>query len=406
MSKGLPVSVTRESARRWGGYVCPDCRFVFRVPQEHGGKGLVCPECRRLLRIPRLDDETAPLVLQRPSELGKAEFSTLGDKSEAVDGGMRKRRGRKRRSSSKRKEQELRWDEDTGRIRRARSGERNWMGRAVIAGAVVLVGVVAIMLWQLGKTSDGDDGGTGSTVDAPQPPSGVAGETGGGPEVEARYDAATVAAAETLARAFLEAKTIGEMAKFVRNPEVALPRMTEAYPSGSIEEPGMAEFNCTGAPELENGFMVFVIRTRDYETKRLNFVETPDGLRIDWESWFGWCEMDWERFTTERPAEGKIFRVVIRPSKYFNFDFADDTKWRSYRLESLNGERMLYGYVERASAMDEALQLDPDLDGELMMLKLRFPDVESNQPQVLIEEVVQKGWVEFLPAHNASPGRL
>ena len=53
---------TMESARRWSGYVCPDCRFVFRVPRDHDGKGIVCPSCRRMLKIPTALDVAPPLL--------------------------------------------------------------------------------------------------------------------------------------------------------------------------------------------------------------------------------------------------------------------------------------------------------------------------------------------------------
>ena len=59
--QGWGVSETMESASRWSGYVCPDCRFVFRVPRDHDGKGIICPSCRRMLRIPTSADETAAL---------------------------------------------------------------------------------------------------------------------------------------------------------------------------------------------------------------------------------------------------------------------------------------------------------------------------------------------------------
>ncbi len=51
-----------ETPRRWSAYVCPECRFVFRVPRDHDGEGIVCPSCRRMLRLPGEDDETAPLL--------------------------------------------------------------------------------------------------------------------------------------------------------------------------------------------------------------------------------------------------------------------------------------------------------------------------------------------------------
>ena len=51
-----------EKSRRWGAFVCPDCRFVFRVPGDHDGVGIVCPSCRRMLRIPVDGDAVAPLM--------------------------------------------------------------------------------------------------------------------------------------------------------------------------------------------------------------------------------------------------------------------------------------------------------------------------------------------------------
>src|SRR6478672_5978907 len=60
--QGRGVSEMMESARRWSGFVCPDCRFVFRVPRDHDGKGIVCPSCRRILRIPTAGDTPGPLT--------------------------------------------------------------------------------------------------------------------------------------------------------------------------------------------------------------------------------------------------------------------------------------------------------------------------------------------------------
>src|SRR6478752_8262245 len=60
---GWGVPETMESARRWSGYVCPDCRFVFRVPRDHDGNGIVCPSCRRMLRIPTAGDTPPPLMV-------------------------------------------------------------------------------------------------------------------------------------------------------------------------------------------------------------------------------------------------------------------------------------------------------------------------------------------------------
>ncbi|MDX1680207.1 MAG: hypothetical protein R3242_05700 [Akkermansiaceae bacterium] len=63
MSDAAPTS----SKRRWGGFVCPDCRLVFRIPLDHEGEGTVCPSCHRLLRIPKKGDRLPPLVANEQS---------------------------------------------------------------------------------------------------------------------------------------------------------------------------------------------------------------------------------------------------------------------------------------------------------------------------------------------------
>jgi uncharacterized protein YbaR (Trm112 family) len=99
--QGSAVPATQESARRWSGYVCPDCRFVFRVPRDHDGKGLICPSCRRLLRIPGPDDTPPPLLAPlRAVESPRPESSSAPEaraaESEESDGSRRVRRRRKK----------------------------------------------------------------------------------------------------------------------------------------------------------------------------------------------------------------------------------------------------------------------------------------------------------------------
>jgi hypothetical protein len=134
--------------------------------------------------------------------------------------------------------------------------------------------------------------------------------------------------------------------------------------------------------------------TRDQETKSLAFVDTPEGLKIDWESWVGWSEVSWEEFRSTKPVAGHVFRVVLSPVDYYNFDFTDDRKWQSYRLESPDKEHAVYGYVEKGSLLDGQVHLDGDKKNVLMMLSLKFPPDARSDSQVEIERFVCEGWVE------------
>ncbi len=200
--------------------------------------------------------------------------------------------------------------------------------------------------------------------------------------------------AETLAHRFLSAVTVDEMLGIVRNPELAESRMRAFYPDGKIEAPGMSQFN-SGAGLVTRGKLhSFPVLTRDHEERSLAFIETPQGLKIDWESWVGWSELPWWKFLSDKPAASHVFRVILAPVDYYNFGFSDDTKWQSYRLESPDKEHTVYGYAERNSALDVKLRPTAGGPSVLMTLALKFPPDARSDSQVEIERLVCEGWVE------------
>ncbi len=200
--------------------------------------------------------------------------------------------------------------------------------------------------------------------------------------------------AEAVARKFLNAGTVDEILRTVRNPELAESRMREFYPDGKIEAPGMAQFN-SGAGLVTRGKLhSFPVVTSEHEERSLAFIETPQGLKIDWESWVGWSDIPWQKFLAEKPAESHVFRVILASVDYYNFAFSDDQKWQCYRLESPNLEQTIYGYAEKNSALDAKLR--PTTGGQpvLMTLALKFPPDAQSDSQVEIEGLVCEGWVE------------
>ncbi|RYD32583.1 MAG: hypothetical protein EOP87_12575 [Verrucomicrobiaceae bacterium] len=134
--------------------------------------------------------------------------------------------------------------------------------------------------------------------------------------------------------------------------------------------------------------------TGDFEPKSMAFLDTPQGLKIDWDSWAGWSEMSWEEFRSKKPAESQVFRVVLSPVVYYNFAFADESKWKSYRLISPDGEHSIYGYAEKDSMLEQRIRLDADTRKVSLMLSLKFPEGATADNQVEIDGFVAEGWVE------------
>lgn len=200
--------------------------------------------------------------------------------------------------------------------------------------------------------------------------------------------------AEALARRFLNAVTVDEMLGTVRNPEQAESRMRGFYPEGKVVAPGMSQFN-SGAGLVTRGKLhSFPVLTRDHEERSLAVIETPQGLRIDWESWVGWSDIPWQQFLAEKSAESHVFRVILASVDYYNFGFSDDQKWQCYRLESPNLEHTIYGYAEKNSALDAKLRPTAGGQSVLMTLALKFPPDAQSDSQVEIERLVCEGWVE------------
>lgn len=260
-----------------------------------------------------------------------------------------------------------------------------WM---LVGGGVLFASIVAgVLLFMPGagkranQVSSAPATSTAAGIHMPEEP------------VPQRSDAAFLAEAEPLAAKFLNATRIEELLPLVHNPAVAEARMRRQYPNGKIEAPGMSAFDTQSGISRKGSIASLSIRTRDYEEKALAFFETPEGLRIDWESWVGWSEMPWEEFLASKPTTGKLFRLTLSPVEYYNMAFADDKKWQSYRLESPDGIRTLYGYAERGSGLDAELRPSPDIKRIALTLSLKFPENASSKNQVLIEKFVAEGWV-------------
>lgn len=215
------------------------------------------------------------------------------------------------------------------------------------------------------------------------------------PALMKRSEAELLVEAEPLARKFLEARTVAELLEVVSHPERAAARMRREYPDGKVVPPGMVEFNAGLDVAYGGAAATINVRTTDFELRQLDFVGSAEGLKISWESWIGWCEMSWAEFLEQQPTAPQLCRVVMRKVDYYNFDFTDESRWRSYQLESVDGKWQVYGYVERDSVLDGRLQMDPDASSVLRILKLRFPDdLTGRGKQVLISEFVTEGWVE------------
>lgn len=361
-----------ESARRWSGFVCPDCRFVFRVPRDHDGLGVVCPSCRRMLKIPTSSDKTPPLLVPLKGAVPE----------EHVDGhGHKKRRMKKPRHS-----QSHAWDSDAGKARSSDREEKRQMFWMLLGGSTLFALIVAGVLMAL-------LGGDKPVARTPVPAAAQAVSKTAIHAAAQKSDAAFLAEAEPLTKKFLDAACIEDLVPLVRNPKLAEARMRRHYPDGKITPAGMSAFNTLSEISRYGQAISLNIRTGDFDEKAIAFFETPSGIKIDWESWVGWSEMPWEEFLATKPTQAKLFRLNLSPINYYNIGFADDRKWKSYRLISPDEKHAIYGYAEIGSVVNASLRSSLGNKPVCMILALRFPENAASANQVIIDKRIAEGWV-------------
>jgi hypothetical protein len=380
-------------ARSWNAFVCPDCRFVFRVPGDHDGMGVVCPSCRMMMKIPREGDVTPPLM----APLRRVVFS----EQEEIEPRMEKRRRGKRKRLEKKAEVPD-WDASAG-VWKSTNGRKMTKRMGVISVILFLVvsGGMVVMFWDSfrvkgeGEVAGGDymkAGKSGVDEKLLLEEEELAGVENF-PSILKRSEVDFLSDAEQMAEKFLNAESVDEILPLIRNAKALERRVRKHYEGGRIEPLGISKFNSSGVPMYKDEFGAVQVETKDFERKVLAFVEGKEGLKIDWESWVGLADMPWEEIMEKRPKEALMVRVSLRISDYYNFEFADDKEWMSYRLLSPGGDHLLYGYVARGSLLDQQVKPKDKKTTETKILKIRFPEGGSSKNLVIIEEMVTDGWV-------------
>lgn len=152
---------------------------------------------------------------------------------------------------------------------------------------------------------------------------------------------------------------------------------------------------------LANGTCLQIqIRRKDQTTRLMTLFKPADRFLVDWESWVVWSEMDYHTLTQKKPLKPTEVRVTVETESYYNYDFpsSSENEWQSYRLIFDGDDRVLHGYVQRGSAVHQAVALASDVLSRPMLLRIRYRDEDSHHTQVLIESVAADSWVKGLPS--------
>lgn len=213
------------------------------------------------------------------------------------------------------------------------------------------------------------------------------------PTIMQRSQSEFLSLAEPAAEKFFAATSVDEILPLVRDSEKMRAKIYAYYPDGKIEATAITKFNVSGQVSYKDSFAAVSSLTSEFDQVQLAFFDGKDGLKIDWESWVGWSEMPWEKLIDAKPQRPILIRAKLKTVDYYNFGFADDSKWRAYRLSSPDGAHTLYGYIERNSLLDQRLRPPEKSASSAVTLKIRFPEGEGHRNQVVIHDMISDGWV-------------
>lgn len=203
---------------------------------------------------------------------------------------------------------------------------------------------------------------------------------------------------------YTSAKTVAEKSSLVRQPERVRPLMEDYYNSRRlIPEIGARLIGQYALPIKNRSFVVLTVEFDD-ESQRILLAEVDNDLNvtIDWESDVCYQPVDLEEYIQNKPTEPVTLRVFAKPDNFYVFEFSDSDKYQCLRLTFRDEDALLFGYVQRSSAVSERMASyfkkslrEGGVRAEPVMLKVRFLENSKADQGVLIEEFIAPRWANI-----------
>ncbi len=371
-----------SSATAWDGYVCPKCRFVFRIQRGQNGEGTVCPSCQNLLRVPHLGEVTpAPL----PSSKEYQNLENIAESSAQTSS-----------RNSRKKHSEQAWEKQGSEVDIALAKTEGLPWIWIAPFTLLACGIIGLLGWY-------------TLADPPEPATPPKATQLA--KKDTKITEPTPSSEETnlnvfqyntnrdepillaLFKAFVTAKEPQDLNAIIR-PTDLMEELWETLHEPANQRAPVASLNSvSGVIGLPN-WIVCTLIDKNHK-QRIYFVEHSNGeFLIDLESSLGRSDMDWENFKTSKTSTPTWMRATCSPAYYFNYDLFDEKTYRCVRLESPDQQHVLYGYVPVTSPLvTQLLPLFSEYNRTLAIVSVHFPEDPSSPDQVYIKDVKGHGWI-------------
>lgn len=224
-------------------------------------------------------------------------------------------------------------------------------------------------------------------------------------ETEVRTAQLLVKSIQRTVRRYYQAKTIEEKLRYVRHPEATRPLMEKYYEQHPLESKTCDlitsfEFFTQGD---QNFWKVLAIQNNNKrEWIFLEQVSDTD-VRIDWESLVHYQPMSWSDYAKNRPLSALDFRISLTPTPYYVGEFADESRWVSYRITAYGYDEVLFGYVVRDSQEHRMIETALQKRSPYLIATLMIPPDTTVKHAVVIQKIVSDNFIRSDPPKSSSP---
>jgi hypothetical protein len=209
---------------------------------------------------------------------------------------------------------------------------------------------------------------------------------------------ATVDRIVACTRAYCEAGSIEKLLPVVRHPERVRPLMEHWYGEHPLKSSKFESLNLFQPITMESrgSFWMVSCTMKDGSKRRMLLEETEGGqVQVDWETEVCYQPMDWDEYCREKPVGSLDFRVKILEDNYYSHEFSDSNRWACYQLSALNGDQLLYGYLDRQSVAGQQLRVlqQANSDRQIsVILRISRPTDLKSPRGVVIERLMSPRW--------------
>ncbi|MFD2158338.1 hypothetical protein ACFSW8_05460 [Rubritalea tangerina] len=215
--------------------------------------------------------------------------------------------------------------------------------------------------------------------------------------VERRVSPQVVPSNERVQAVFQDLSKVGsvtELVGMVRGGDSQLAKLREYYGDEKVEFlPFSGELAVSPILGRDGFFIVNGVLSNGEFKAAVLTRGAGGGLLLDWDSYVGYGELQWNELLTQQPKEPVLVRAVRTKIEYYNAGF-DSDQWQSFELEYPGEEVRLVGYAKRGSALVHQLLPIGNRYGSMdVTLKIHYPEEVEDPRLVIIDSMLSADWV-------------